>query len=180
MYCYGFICVHPTSLLLLWLLGILCRWHLVVHRAVDGYSRIPVYLFCSQCSDNNKAKTILSLFLKAVSVYGLLECVVTRGRKCWCCKVSSFTSSLWARLRDSHSRKKHSQSTYRKDMARHLSRSPFLCLRTFCHLELISLLDPDNDFDIFCLHYVFVPWINYAVAYWKNAWVKNPICSQHN
>ena len=50
------------------MLGILCRWGLVIHGAVDGYSRIPVYL---SCSDNNEAKTVLSLFLKAVSVYGL-------------------------------------------------------------------------------------------------------------
>ena len=47
---------------------VLYRWRLVVHGAVDGFSRIPVYL---HCSGNNRANTVLSLFLKAVSVYGL-------------------------------------------------------------------------------------------------------------
>ena len=43
------------------------RW-IVVHGGVDGYSRIPVYLYAS---NNNKASTVLSLFLQAVSEYGL-------------------------------------------------------------------------------------------------------------
>ena len=40
------------------ILRIICtfRWRLVVHGGVDGYSRIPVYL---HCSDNNKADTVL-------------------------------------------------------------------------------------------------------------------------
>ena len=42
------------------------------------------------------------------------------------------------------------------------------------------MLDPDNDFDIFCLHYVFVPQINCALTYWKNVWVRHPIRSEHN
>ena len=56
----------------------------------------------------------------------------------------------------------------------------FIFKNIFYHLESISLLDPDNDFDIFCLHYVFVPRINRALTYWKNVWVKHPIRSEHN
>ena len=33
-----------------------------------GYSRIPVYL---HCSSNNRAHTVLKLFMEAVTVYGL-------------------------------------------------------------------------------------------------------------
>ena len=46
----------------------LIRWRIVIHGTVDGYSRIPVYL---NASDNNKALTVLQLFLKGVQVYGL-------------------------------------------------------------------------------------------------------------
>lgn len=35
---------------------------------MDGYSRIPVFL---QCSDNNRASTVLNLFENAVESYGL-------------------------------------------------------------------------------------------------------------
>ena len=46
----------------------LCRWRLVVHGGVDVYSRIPVYL---HCSNNNRADTVLELFREAVTIYGL-------------------------------------------------------------------------------------------------------------
>jgi hypothetical protein len=46
----------------------LVRWRLVVHGGVDGYSRIPVFL---HCSNNNKADTVLQLFKAAIGTYGL-------------------------------------------------------------------------------------------------------------
>lgn len=44
-----------------------CRWHLVIHVCIDGYSRRIMYL---QCSDNNRAATVFRLFKKAVSENG--------------------------------------------------------------------------------------------------------------
>ena len=44
------------------------RWRLVVHGAVDGYSRLPVYL---NCANNNCADTVLRLFKDTVTIYGL-------------------------------------------------------------------------------------------------------------
>ena len=44
------------------------RWRLVVHGCVDGYSRVPVYL---QCSNNNRADTVLRIFKESVHKYGL-------------------------------------------------------------------------------------------------------------
>ena len=40
----------------------------MVHAGIDGYSRIPVYL---HASENNKAATVLHLFLDAVDEYVL-------------------------------------------------------------------------------------------------------------
>ena len=40
----------------------------MVHGGIDGYSRLPDYL---QCSDNNRASTVLDAFLSAVQTYGI-------------------------------------------------------------------------------------------------------------
>lgn len=40
----------------------------MVHGGIDGFSRIPVYLYAS---NNNRASTVLDLFTKAVEQYGL-------------------------------------------------------------------------------------------------------------
>ena len=45
----------------------LVRWGFVVHGAIDGYSRLIVYLGCSL---NNEANTVLKLFAQAGEMYG--------------------------------------------------------------------------------------------------------------
>lgn len=59
-YNYRILHVIPCSLVL--------RWRIVVHGAIDGFSRVPVYL---HAASNNQAATVLSLFTNAVDVYGL-------------------------------------------------------------------------------------------------------------
>uniref|UniRef100_A0A7M5V6S7 Integrase catalytic domain-containing protein n=2 Tax=Clytia hemisphaerica TaxID=252671 RepID=A0A7M5V6S7_9CNID len=46
----------------------LIKWGLVIHGGIDGFSRRIVYL---NCSSNNKASTVASLFERAVGTYGL-------------------------------------------------------------------------------------------------------------
>ena len=57
-----------------------------------------------------------------------------------------------------------------------------LCLYKdlFYHLESIGLLDPNNDLDLFYLHYVFIPRIDACLKEWKNAWVKHPLRTEGN
>ena len=47
-----------------------CRWRLVVHGAIDGFSRLIVYL---QCNNNNKSSTVLGAFQRGVEQHGLPE-----------------------------------------------------------------------------------------------------------
>ncbi len=44
------------------------RWRFVVHGGINGYSRVAVLM---KCSANNFARTVLSLFVKAVTLFGL-------------------------------------------------------------------------------------------------------------
>ena len=46
----------------------LVRWRLVTHCGIDGFTRMVVYL---HCSNNNRSSTVYSLFLKAAELYGL-------------------------------------------------------------------------------------------------------------
>ena len=45
-----------------------CRWRLVIHGCIDGYSRRIIYL---KATDNNRADTVLRLFTDAVERLGL-------------------------------------------------------------------------------------------------------------
>ena len=46
----------------------LSKYRLVIHGAVDGFSRLLTFL---SCSDNNRAKTVLFKFIEATLDYGL-------------------------------------------------------------------------------------------------------------
>ena len=43
----------------------LCRWKMIIHGCIDGYSRFVIYLYCT---NNNLASTVLET---AVSTHGL-------------------------------------------------------------------------------------------------------------
>ena len=45
----------------------LIKYRLVIHGAIDGFSRLITYL---KCSDNNRAETVHTLFLSAIREYG--------------------------------------------------------------------------------------------------------------
>lgn len=46
----------------------LIRWGFVIHGAIDGFSRLIVYL---KCSSNNKSETVLENFNEAIEKYGI-------------------------------------------------------------------------------------------------------------
>ena len=50
------------------------RWHLVIHRAIDKFSKTIV---CLKCSDNNTANTVMQMFATAINNYGLPDKVST-------------------------------------------------------------------------------------------------------
>ena len=151
----------------------------MVHGGVDGYSRLPVYL---RCSNNNRASTVLKLFQEAVSTYGLPSRIRTdKGGEN--VDVSMFLLT--------HPLRGPGRSTVLVGKSVHNQRIERLWRDVyegvvgfyhglFNHLESVGMLDPNDDLHIFCLHTVFLPRINRHLNTWKKAWVKHPIRSEQN
>uniref|UniRef100_A0A3P9LTS1 Integrase catalytic domain-containing protein n=1 Tax=Oryzias latipes TaxID=8090 RepID=A0A3P9LTS1_ORYLA len=108
-------------------------WKLVIHTAIDGYSRFLTFLHCS----NNHAATVLDLFRKAVNKFG----------------------------RPMHIRTDHGGENVLiwEDMRVHKGVSSVLTGSSIYNqrLESLNMLDVDNPIDLFCLHYVYIPRINF-------------------
>ena len=58
----------------------LIRWRIVIHGAIDGFSRAVVFL---KASTNNNATTVLELFLKATEVYSYPQRIRTDYFTIW-------------------------------------------------------------------------------------------------
>lgn len=158
---------------------LLCRWRLVVHGCVDGYSRLPVYL---KCSNNNQASTVLNLFQDAVHRYGLPSRIRTdKGGE----NVDVAMFLLTHPLRGpGHSTVIVGKSVHNQRIER-LWRDVFegvlgFYRGLFNHLESVGILNSDDDIDLFCLHTVYLPRINRHLNTWREAWMKHPMRTEHN
>ncbi len=50
----------------------------------------------------------------------------------------------------------------------------------FRHLEDLGLLDPDQDLHVICLHYVFLPRLNWHLQEFMRMWDKHPLSTEGN
>ncbi|XP_068724965.1 uncharacterized protein [Montipora capricornis] len=147
----------------------LIRWRMVVHGAIDGYSRLVVFL---HCSNNNRAETVLQLFMKAVTEFGLPSRLRTdKGGE----NTAAALYMLQHPLRGTGRGSVIAGSSTHNQRIERLWRDVYsgvLCLyqTLFYHLEEHGVLDPLNEVDLLALHTVFLPRINRHLDIWQGGW----------
>ena len=155
----------------------LIRWRLVTHCGIDGYTRMVVYL---SCSDNNRASTVYSSFLEAAELYGLpsrLRC--DQGGE----NMVVAQHMLEHRGMDRGSvivgSSVHNQRVERlwRDMHRCVT---VIYYRLFYFMEDHGYLDPINEKHLYALHYVFLPRIQRSLSLFQEGWNNHGIRTEHN
>lgn len=142
-----------------------------------GFSRLPVYLHCSA---NNRASAVLSLFVATTVEFG----VPSRVRS----DLGGENIEV-ARFMLEHPRRGPGRGSMITGRSVHnqrierLWRDIFigvlgLYYSWFSHLEEHGILDPANDIDLFCPHYVYLPQINRHLDTWKSGLSNHTLSGQ--
>ena len=138
----------------------LIRWNLVVHGGIDGYSRMVVYL---QCSENNRASTVYNLFLEAVNQFGLPSHVRSdQGRE------NVMVARHMLEYCGEERRSMITGASIHNQRIERLWRDMFRCAtklyyKLFYFLEYQGLIITTNPQHIYALHYIYLPRINKAL-----------------
>ena len=155
----------------------LIKWRLVTHGGIDGFSRLITYL---QCSNNNQSETVTECFLKATQQYG----VPSRVRS----DHGSENVGIWRFMEEVRGENRYSyiagRSVHNIRIER-LWRDVYTSVistyvQVFTDMEHEGILSQDNDTDIFCLHYIFLPRINASLCKFQEAWNNHPLSSEGN
>ena len=148
----------------------LVRWSFIIVGCIDGYSRLPVVI---KCTNNNKAITILNCFLKAVDSYGLpsrvrsdkgLENVLEADYM-----VEKMGTNRGSMITGKSTHNQRIERLWRDVYEGVLS----LFYQMFYFMEDSEILDPMNDIHIAALHYVYLPKINEKLLIWQHAWSRH-------
>uniref|UniRef100_A0A669C4E2 Integrase catalytic domain-containing protein n=1 Tax=Oreochromis niloticus TaxID=8128 RepID=A0A669C4E2_ORENI len=145
----------------------LIRWRIVIHGAIDGYSRLVVFL---HASNNNRSSTVLSSFIRAVVSYGVPSRVRTdRGgeNNAVCLMMNIFRG--FDRGSALRGRSTHNQRIERLwgDLWRGMTN---VYCDLFHHLEEEGIIDIDNEMHLWALHYIYLPRINRDLKDFTQQW----------
>lgn len=151
------------------------RWRFV--GGVDGFSRTITYL---KCSDNNRSSTVLTCFTGAVSQLGVPDNVRPdhggENVAVWKYMIAAHNHDYSCVLTGSSV---HNQRVERLWRDVHTSVvSTFTAF--FKQLESDGLLDPLNEVDLYCLHFVFLPCVEKCVTEFKESGNHHSLSSEGN
>lgn len=150
----------------------LVRWHFIIVGGIDGFSRFITFL---ECTDNNKAETVLQCFLDGVQKCG----VPLRVRSDKGMENSRVAEYMIATRGPNRRSMLTGKSTHNQHIER-LWRDVFEGVLSYYHdlfhfMEDEGILDIMSDIHIFTLHYVFLSKINEKLDIWQNAWARHNI-----
>ena len=150
---------------------------MVIHGCIDGFSRLITFL---QCSTNNEAETVLSLFLKAIHNFRCpLRIRTDHGTE-------NIAMAEW--LLNHHGVHKNPVITGKSVHNQRIERlwvdlsatatSHFVNL--FYYMESIDILDPDNEVHLYALHFVYLQRINNCLTLFQEHWNHHPMRTIQN
>ena len=155
----------------------LIRWKFVVHVAIDGKTRVIVYC---KCEDNNKAETVLSLFENGVSRWGLPSRVRSdHGMENYLVGMYMIENRGTDRGSIITGSSVHNSRVERTHRDVYCGVLVFYA-RLFEKMEHDNILDPMNDRELFCLHYVFLPRINKSLEEFVAQMNNRPLSTERN
>lgn len=155
----------------------LIRWRIVIHGAIDGYSRLIMFL---RVSTNNRSDTVMSAFSSAIEEYGLPSCIRTDRGGGENIRVAQFMLEHGGP--DTRSvivgRSVHNQRIER--LWRDLYSSCICLFYNFNFLEDLGLLDPNSEIDIYVVHLTFLPSIQKQLDIFQSGWASHPLRTERN
>ncbi len=153
----------------------LIAWRIVIHGGIDGFSRAVVFL---KASTNNKACTVSNLFQVATRVFHYPRRIRTDHGT----ENIAVAREMLHRYGPSANPVITGQSVHNQ---RILWRDVFSFVLSyyrnlFFYLESVHLLDPDDEINMYALHFIYLPRINMALDHFVSQWNNHPLSSEGN
>ena len=149
----------------------LVRWTFVITGAIDGYSRLPVVL---KCTDNNKVATILKCFLEAVEFYSLPSRIGTdKGLEN--VSVVDYKVSRRGVNRGSAITGKSTHNQRIERLWRDVYQGVLALYYQLFYFREEGILDPLDNLHLIALHHVYLAKIQEKLEIWSRAWSQHRI-----